>query len=109
MNSTLEEKNIGGIVCLKTLTETEWDGLNYTPAKGEKIIYAVDSTHANPREKVGDGVTLAKNLPFIVDPTVPSWARAETFEYTYSLTEEDIDRVTQHFLEIFDSAEEYEG
>lgn len=70
INSTLDEKKIGGIVCLKILTETEWNNLNYVPAKGEKIVYAVDTTHKTPREKVGDGNTLAKDLPFIADTIV---------------------------------------
>lgn len=40
---------------------------NIIPYKGELIIYDPDDTHANPRVKIGDGVSAPVDLPFAVD------------------------------------------
>ena len=48
--------------------ETNWDkALNFIPEQGELIIYDPDTVYNYPRLKIGDGVTVAKNLPFILD------------------------------------------
>ena len=50
-------------------TEENWlKATNFIPKKGELIVYDVDATHNYERIKMGDGSTLVKNLPFIVEP-----------------------------------------
>lgn len=55
---------------LKTDTEENWAVSNLIPKNGEVIIYAVDNEHTSPRIKIGDGVHLVKNLPFISAGTI---------------------------------------
>ena len=46
--------------------EANWlKATNFTPLKGEVIIYNEDSTHNYKRVKIGDGNTLVSNLPFL--------------------------------------------
>lgn len=46
--------------------EANWlKATNFTPLKGEVIIYNEDSTHNYKRVKIGDGKTLVSNLPFL--------------------------------------------
>lgn len=50
----------------KRATEADWlKATSFAPLAGELIIYEPDETHAYPRVKVGDGVTLVNDLPFI--------------------------------------------
>lgn len=44
---------------------------NFTPMKGELIIYDPDETHPMARCKIGDGKTNINNLSFIVNPVLP--------------------------------------
>ena len=45
--------------------EENWNKVtDYIPGKGEIIIYNADEDHEYPRLKVGDGVSLPKDLPF---------------------------------------------
>lgn len=49
-------------------TEANWAlAENFKPLAGEVIVYDVDSNHAYPRFKVGDGKTLVSALPFSTD------------------------------------------
>ena len=49
-------------------TEQNWNLVsNFIPLNGEIIIYDADENYSYPRVKCGDGSTLLKNLPFIVD------------------------------------------
>ena len=53
-------------IFLKNGLEENWEKINdFIPGKGEMIIYNADSTHPAPRIKVGDGIHLPKELPFI--------------------------------------------
>jgi len=46
--------------------EANWlKATNFTPLKGEVIIYNEDSTHDYKRVKIGDGKTPVSNLPFL--------------------------------------------
>lgn len=46
-------------------TEANWNkAVNFIPANGEMIIYDPDTQHPYKRFKIGDGVTVAMNLPF---------------------------------------------
>lgn len=42
---------------------------NFIPKQGELIVYDTDSNYTYERFKIGDGVTLVNNLPFMPDPT----------------------------------------
>lgn len=55
---------------LKNDTEANWKKARFIPLKGELIIYSADDAHPFFRLKVGDGVTLVSDLPFIDSNTV---------------------------------------
>ena len=55
---------------LKIDTEDNWSVSNFIPRNGEVILYAVDNEHTSPRIKIGDGMHVAKNLPFIDAGTI---------------------------------------
>lgn len=51
---------------LKNDTEENWNkAINFVPLKGEVIIYSADDTHPFCRLKVGNGITVVSDLPFI--------------------------------------------
>lgn len=51
---------------LKNGTEANWAVIDdFIPGKGEAIIYNVDANHPSPRMKIGDGIHLPRDLPFI--------------------------------------------
>ena len=82
--------------------EANWNkAVNFIPRVGELIVYDVDDSYEYPRVKIGDGVRVISELPFITkeitndftdeykfkvdsalqfetDPTVPAWAKATT-------------------------------
>ncbi len=60
----MSEKRINSRVILKHATEEDWGKSSLIPLVGEVIIYDADPTHSYLRYKRGDGVTVAKNLPF---------------------------------------------
>lgn len=61
--ATVVEKNR---FFLKNGTEANWAKIvDFIPGKGEVIIYNVDASHSSPRMKVGDGIHLPRDLPFI--------------------------------------------
>ena len=52
-------------------TETAWDSLpEFIPFSGELIVFDPDSTHSFARLKIGDGKTLLKDLPFVIDSAI---------------------------------------
>lgn len=60
--------NIKARITNKHDTEANWaSAVNFTPLDGEVIVYDVDTNHAYPRFKVGDGETLVSALPFSTD------------------------------------------
>lgn len=47
-------------------TEAEWNNVRtYVPKLGEIISYTKDETHTKDRLKIGDGINIPKNLPFV--------------------------------------------
>ena len=49
-------------------TEENWKkAVNFTPKKGEIIIYDADNNITYQRLKIGDGVTVISDLPFYTD------------------------------------------
>lgn len=60
-------------------TEANWlKATTFAPLEGELIIYDVDSTHSVPRFKVGDGVKVVGDLPF-VDKSFAKLSEDNTF------------------------------
>lgn len=60
--------NIKTRIINKHDTEANWAlAENFKPLAGEVIVYDIDSNHAYPRFKVGDGKTLVSALPFSID------------------------------------------
>lgn len=62
----MANKPFNARIQLKHDTETHWLlASNFSPKDGELIIYDVDTNHAAPRLKVGDGTTNVNSLPFV--------------------------------------------
>lgn len=60
------EKNINSRIQHKHDTEANWNkAINFIPKAGELIIYDPDENYVYSRIKIGDGVTIVTNLPFI--------------------------------------------
>lgn len=56
---------INGRTEVQVHPESFWNlAVRNIPEKGEFIIYSPDESHPYPRIKVGDGVTVAKDLPW---------------------------------------------
>ena len=81
------EKNINSRIQHKHDTEENWlKAVNFIPKQGEIFIYDIDNVYNFERIKIGDGITIVSNLPFLMsqnsqtetDPTVPAWAKAAT-------------------------------
>lgn len=66
----MANKSLNTRIQLKTDTEANWSASNLIPKKGEVILYSVDNEHASPRIKIGDGIHMARNLPFIDAQTI---------------------------------------
>lgn len=83
----MAEKRMASRVQLKHDVEANWVlATNFTPKEGEVIIYDIDSTHDQPRIKIGDGSTNVNTLPFAVDEVALSDEMAP-------ITNEEIDAI----------------
>ena len=61
----MDTRNVIGRIQHKHDTQTNWEkATTFVPKPGELIVYDVDSTHKNPRFKIGDGTNNVNNLPF---------------------------------------------
>ena len=108
------EKRINSRVILKHATEEDWGKSSLIPLVGEVIIYDADLTHSYLRYKRGDGVTVAKNLPFepyihmdgqIPDGAVMIYNRAmNRVEYS-SFTIATIQQWVKDYIETYMSTE----
>lgn len=64
----MAEKNMKARIVHKHDTEANWlKATNFTPMKGEIIVYDKDSNYNYERIKIGDGSTLVSALPFVND------------------------------------------
>lgn len=106
VNKELTPVTVGGIVLFKQMTAAGWEGSDYVAESGEKVVYLPDEANQGTREKIGDGINKVKDLPFVVDPTIPAWARQENFVYT--LTEENLNQIITALLNELPIAEEME-
>lgn len=60
------DKLIQTRIVQKHAQETDWDASTLVPLKSELLIYDNDENHNFPRFKVGNGTSLAKDLPFLL-------------------------------------------
>ena len=62
------EKKLLGRIIHKHDIEANWNkAVNFVPKQGEIIVYDIDTTYPYERFKIGDGQTLAINLPFYLE------------------------------------------
>ena len=60
-------KNINSRVQQKHDIEVNWNkAVNFIPLLGELILYDPDENYSYTRFKVGDGIKVAKDLPFVM-------------------------------------------
>ena len=61
-------------IIIKNGKEENWLLIeDFIPYKGEPIIYNPDETHDYPRLKIGDGVHLPRDLPFVPMGSIPGF------------------------------------
>lgn len=69
----MANKTLNTRVQLKHDTQKNWNAaVNFIPKNGEVIIYDPDGDYSFPRMKVGDGVTVVTELPFVYEPVTES-------------------------------------
>lgn len=62
----MAEKNLSSRIINKHDIEANWvKATNFIPKQGEIIVYDIDENYTYERFKIGDGITLVSNLPFI--------------------------------------------
>lgn len=64
----MSEKTLNNIrIVHKHDTEENWlKATNFIPKQGELIIYDIDKNYNYERMKIGDGINLVNDLPFII-------------------------------------------
>ena len=64
------QKQINARLIQKNGLESEWNlATNFIPMKGEIIVYNPDDNYNYARFKIGDGITLVNDLPFLIPET----------------------------------------
>lgn len=64
----MSEKTFNSRIVLKHDSEANWNkATGFIPKLGEIIIYEPNEEHEEPRVKIGDGINIVSNLPFIKD------------------------------------------
>lgn len=58
-------KNFSARIKNKHDIEANWLVSSFVPMQGEVVVYDTDSSHSEPRIKVGDGTTAVNSLPFL--------------------------------------------
>lgn len=62
----MAQKEFNTRIQLKSDTEANWlKATNFTPLKGEMIVYNADANYNYERIKIGDGVRKVNELPFV--------------------------------------------
>jgi len=62
----MANKIVSGRIVMKHDTANNWSkAKNFTPMRGEVILYDVDNDNSAVRVKLGDGVTNVNSLPFL--------------------------------------------
>lgn len=62
----MSEKLIQTRIIHKHAQESDWDDASLVPLQSELLIYDSDENHNFPRFKLGDGTSLARELPFLL-------------------------------------------
>ncbi len=62
----MDDKLIQTRIIHKHAQENDWDDATLVPLQSELLIYDSDENHNFPRFKLGDGTSLAKDLPFLL-------------------------------------------
>lgn len=62
----MSEKLIQTRIIHKHAQESDWDDATIKPLQSELLIYDSDENHNFPRFKLGDGTSLARELPFLL-------------------------------------------
>lgn len=63
MSKTLQTR-----VQMKHDTEANWNkATNFVPLAGEIIIYDIDASNPTQRMKIGNGIDILSNLPFVYE------------------------------------------
>ena len=64
----MKQKELKSRIIHKHDIKDNWDkAINFVPQQGEIIVYDIDATYDVERFKIGDGKTLAKDLPFYLE------------------------------------------
>lgn len=103
---------MAGYICqLRRGTKEEWEASNITPLDGELVLEIDKSGKSLHRLKIGDGINLYSNLPYIsVDSFIApkpatitlyggdAWKPVQGYEnrYTQDITEQLIGRITEN-------------
>lgn len=86
----MAEKNLSSRIINKHDIEANWvKATNFIPKQGEIIVYDIDENYTYERFKIGDGITLVSNLPFIKTGLEVSDTEEELEEGVY-LTNADL-------------------
>ena len=86
----MAEKNLSSRIINKHDIEANWTkATNFIPKQGEIIVYDIDENYTYERFKIGDGITLVSNLPFIKTGLEVSDTEEELEEGVY-LTNADL-------------------
>lgn len=62
----MSEKLIQTRIIHKHAQQSDWDDASLVPKQAELLIYDSDENHNFPRFKLGDGTSLARELPFLL-------------------------------------------
>lgn len=62
----MAEKTLNTRIIHKHDVEENWlKAINFIPKQGEIIVYDIDNTSPYERVKIGDGINLVSDLPFV--------------------------------------------
>ena len=82
----MAENTLKARLQMKSDTEANWiKAVNFTPKKGEIIVYLADETHFSPRIKIGNGSSNVNDLPFLSNSS-PEFILSTNEESSASLT-----------------------
>lgn len=107
----MSEKNIKSRIVHKHDIQSNWEkATNFTPLIGEIIVYDRDENYNYERFKIGDGVTLVNDLPFVDESIVVPSTRVTHDEYLLSnILETYVLNIDYDTLLAFDTSEVVTG
>lgn len=70
------KKTIKTRIITKHETQANWEkAVNFVPLQAEIVVYDADSTHTQPRLKIGDGIKTVNELPFFGNTPIATWGQ----------------------------------